>query len=84
MSVSLLDFANSKLTGKDVKKIRGILNVSQDKLSKILNLSLSTITQWERNTRTISRENQTKLLEMLNYVIECDRKERETNDYVEQ
>lgn len=67
MSKSVFDFAKSRLTGKDVKKIRQRLNISQDRLSKLLELSLSTIAQWETNRRKISRENQAKLLEMCGY-----------------
>jgi len=55
------DFESPKVTGEDVKKIREILGMSQDRLSKALDLSLSTIAQWEQNTRKISVENQDKL-----------------------
>ena len=88
MNKSVFDFATTTLTPKDIKKIRKRLGISQDKLSKWLNLSLATISQWERGTRRISRENQFRLLEMCGYADSVgrilDREYQKTNGFINQ
>lgn len=60
-----LDFSNSQLDGNDVKIIRTALNLSQDRFSKLLDVSPISVYLWETFKRTISPRNQTKLAEII-------------------
>lgn len=71
----LTDFSKDKLSGKDLREIRGILRISQDRLYKLLDISLSTVCQWEQERRGISGENQIKLLTMVNGILEHNKEQ---------
>jgi len=74
---SLLDYAKVKVDGADVKRIRELLNISQDKLSKILDVSPISIYLWEKDKQQISPENQAKLLEIFDCINNHSQKEKE-------
>jgi len=73
---SLEDFLKDKLTGKDILQIRKILNVSQNKLARILGVASESVYLWEKNRVSISPENQQKVLGIINAFIEIDQVEQ--------
>lgn len=63
---SLTDFLKDRLSGADIKQIREILNISQDKLGRIIGVTAMAVYGWERGTIKVSEKNQAKILTMIN------------------
>lgn len=71
---TLEQILSDRLLGEDVLEIRQLLNISQDKLSKWLNVSVQSVYLWEKNKMGISPENQARLIALVNAVVKANKK----------
>jgi len=68
-------FSNTELDGHDVRCIRKTLHLSQDRFSKILNVSAVSVYLWESRGQKISPRNQKKLTEIIETMNDQKQKE---------
>jgi len=72
---SLENFLRDKLTGDDIREIRTIMGVSQDRFSKIVGVVGQTVWLWESGRQEIGEENQSKILAIINDLLRDDTKD---------
>jgi len=78
---ALEKFLGEKISAGEIKEIRRLMNVSQDKFAKIVGVTTTTVSGWElgRIKKEISNASQSKIIYAINCFLGYD-----TTKYIEQ
>lgn len=83
---SLMGVSNERLSPKEIRELRQTLGMTQDQVGKELNLPTQTIASWEQTQkdnktprRSISQENQIKLLALYNFYLDLEWEQTEVS-----